>query len=257
MRRALIAALSMVCAVAQFVTPVPSVMPAWLIPYPGASAQNRQILNAVESSYTVAAAPRDILTHFRTLFGSAGLPFQPDPMGHGFLIRAAAPECDLDISIRRREPETMVKVMCSPRLAVNERIANQRSQERAEHAQSDPMTRFDTPVYPQPKAAVAPLSWPSWLVRVDGARLSVEKFPGRLKSSFMSRPTREGIQAFYADLLTSHGYRVMQGLAAVPEKFGSWVQGTSDADNPLGRRTVIWITIRPAGQDFAVELSLQ
>jgi hypothetical protein len=257
MRRLLVSAVSIGLAAAQFVTPVPSVMPAWLVPYPGASAQNRQILNTSESSYTVAAAPRDILTHFRNLFGSAGLPFQPDSMGYGFLIRAAAPECDLDISIRRREPDTMVRVRCSPRLAVNERIANQQAQERAEHAQTDPMKKFDSPVYPEAKAAVAPLSWPAWLVRVDGARLPVEKFPGRLKSSFRSSPTREGIQAFYADLLTSHGYRVTQRLAAVPEKFGSWVQGTSDANDQLGRRIVIWVKIRPAGQDFDVELSLQ
>ena len=257
MSRFLIFALAMACAAAQFVTPVPSVMPAWLVPYPSASAQNRQAGHGVESTYTIAALPHDILAHFRTLFASAGLPFEPDPMGHGFLIRAAAPECDLDISIRRRDPETTVKVTCSPRLEANERMANLRAQERAEHAQSDPMKKFDTPVYPQATAAVPPLTWPSWLVRVDGARLPVEKFPGLLKSSFTSMPTREAIQAFYADLLNAHNYRVTQGLAAAPEKFGSWVQATADPDSQLGRRVVIWVKIRPVGEDFAVELTLQ
>jgi hypothetical protein len=257
MSRFLISALSIACAAAQFVTPTPSMMPAWLVPYPGASAENRKTGNALESAYTIAAPAHDVLAHFRTLFASAGLPFEPDPLGHGFLIRAAAPECDLDISIRRRDPDTMVKVTCSPRLASTERIANQHAQARAEHAQSDPMKKFDTPVYPLPKAPLAPLTWPAWLVRVDGARLPVEKFPGQLKSSFMSSPTRDAIQAFYAGLLDSHGYRVTQGSAAVPEKFGSWVQGTASPDNPLGRRVVIWIKIRPAGQDFAVELSMQ
>jgi hypothetical protein len=255
--RLLISALSMSCAAAQFVTPVPAVMPAWLVPYPGASAQNRQILNTVESTYTIAGPPRDILAHFRTLFASAGLPFQPDAMGYGFLIRATAPECDLDISIRRRDPDTWTKVTCSPRLAANERMANLRAQQRSENAQSDPMKKFDTPVYPQPKAAVAPLAWPSWLLRVDGARLSVEKLPGQLRSSFTSSPTREGIQAFYADVLNAHNYRVTQGLAAVPEKFGSWVQGTADPDHELGRRVVIWVKIRPVGQNFTVDLALQ
>src|SRR5580704_4854113 len=180
LRCVLIAALSMACAAAQFVTPNPSVMPAWLVPYPGVPAENRRTGNSVESSYAVALPPHDVLAHFRTLFASAGLPFEPDPMGYGFLIRAAAPECDLDISIRRREPDTTVRVTCSPRLAVNERIASQRAQERSEHAQSDPMKKFDTPVYPEAKSAVVPLRWPSWLVRVDGDRLPVEKFPGRL-----------------------------------------------------------------------------
>ena len=232
-------------------------MPSWLAPYPGASAQNRQMRNTAESTYTVAAAPRDVLSHFRTLFASAGLRFEPDAMGYGFLIRAAAPECDLDISIRRRDPDTEVKVTCSPRLAANERTANMQAEQRAEHAQSDPMKKFDTPVYPEPKAAAAPLTWPSWLVRVDGAKLSVEKFSGQLKSSFTSSPTREGIQAFYAGLLTAHNFRVTERLAAVPEKFGSWVQGTSGADGELGRRVVIWVKIRPAGENFTVDISLQ
>jgi len=255
--RALICALSIACAVAQFVTPVPSVMPAWLVPYPGASAQNRQMGNAVESAYTIAAQPHEVLAHFRTLFASAGLPFQPSPAGFGFLIRAAAPECDLDISIRRRDPDTAVKVTCSPRLASTEQMTDLRAQQRAEHAQGDPMAKFDAPVYPRPKAAIPPLTWPAWLVRVDGARLSVEKFPGMLKSSFTSSPTREAIQAFYANLLRAHGYRVTQGLAAVPEKFGSWVQGRGGPDNQLGSSFVIWVKIKPAGAGFAVELSMQ
>jgi hypothetical protein len=257
MRRALISAVSMACAAAQFVTPVPSVMPAWLVPYPGAAAQDRRILNSVESSYTVVGAPHDVLSHFRTLFHSAGLPFEPDPMGGGFLLRAAAPECDLDISIRRRDSNTEVKVTCSPRLAANQRMADLRAQEKAEHAQSDPMKKFDTPVYPQPKVPTAPLTWPSWLVRVDGAALSVEKSPVRLSSSFVSAPTRDAIQYFYANLLNSHGYRVTQGLAAAPDKFGCWVQGSADTDNQPGRRVVIWIKIKPVGENFAVELSLQ
>jgi len=258
MSRALLAALSIACAAAQFVTPVPAVMPAWVVPYPGASAQNRQTFNSVESTYTVAgAAPHDVLSHFRTLFASAGLPFEPDPMGGGFLIRAQALECDLEVGIRRRDRDTTVKVTCSPRLAANQQMADLRAQEKAEHAQSDPMKKFDTPVYPPPKAPQPALTWPSWLVRVDGATLPVEKSPGRLSSSFVSRPTRDAIQYFYATLLSSHNYRVTQGLAAAPEKFGSWVQGTADADGPLGRTVVIWVKIRPAGQDFAVELSLQ
>jgi hypothetical protein len=249
MSRLLIFALSMACAAAQFVTPVPSVMPAWLLPYPGASAQNRQAGKGVESTYTIAAPPHDILAHFRPLFESAGLPFEPDAMGYGFIIRAAAPECDLDITIRRRDPDTTVRVTCSPRLEANQRMADLRAQQRAEHTQSDPMKKFDTPVYPQAKGPVAPLTWPSWLVRVDAAKLPVEKFPGLLKSSFTSLPTREAIQTFYADLLNAHNYRVTQGLAAVPAKFGSWVLGTADPDSQLGRK-VIWVKI-------TVELTVQ
>ena len=232
-------------------------MPSWLVPYPGASSKDRRIGNSVESSYKVSAPPRDVLTHFRTLFESAGLPFQPSPMGYGFLIRESAPECSLAIDIRRFDPDTEVKVTCSPRLASTERIENQYAQARAEHNQNDGMKKYDTPVYPQAKAAQPPLTWPSWLVRVDGAKLSVQKFSGQLKSNFMSAPPREGIQYFYAELLNSHGYRVKQGLAAVPEQFGSWVQATADQDSELGRAVHIWVHIKPSGQNFAVEISLQ
>jgi hypothetical protein len=257
MRLLLISALSIGCAAAQFVTPVPAVMPSWLAPYPGAFAPNKQMGNGVETSYTVAAAPRDVLTHFRTLFTSAGLPFEPSPLGYGFLIHEAAPECDLSISISRRDPNTAVKVTCSPRLASTERIANQQAQSRAERSHDDPMKKYDSPVYPEPKAPQAALRWPSWLVRTDGAKLTVEKFSGQLRSNFISSPTREGIQYFYAELLRSHGYRVKEGLAAVPEQFGSWVQANADPDNELGRRVSIWIKIKPAGGNFTVELSVQ
>jgi hypothetical protein len=253
--RCLIYALSMACAAAQFVTPVPSVMPGWVVPYPGASAQDRKVLSSVESTYAVAVAPRDVLSHFRTLFASARLPFQPDAMGGGFLIRAAAPECDLEVSIRRRDSDTTVKVNCSPRLAANEQMANEHARIRAAQDKTDPMKKFDTPVYPEPKGPVAPLIWPSWLVRVDGARLTVEKLAGQLKSTFTSSPTREAIQAFYAGLLSSHNYRVTQGVSPAAQKFGSWLQATTDLEN--GRRSVIWIKIRPAGENFDVELTLQ
>jgi len=257
MPRLWMCALSVACAAAQFVTPVPAELPAWLAPYPGANPANRKMANSVESSYTVAAPARDVLAHFRSLFASAGVTFRPDSMGYGFFIRAAAPECDLAISIQRRDPGTSVKVNCSPRLAVNDRMANLHEQERAEHAQSDPMKKFDSPVYPQPKPPEAPLTWPSWLVRVDGARLPVEKHPGQLRSSFTSLPTREAIQAFYADLLGSHNFRVTRSVAQVSEKSGSWVEGSSGPDNEFGRRVVIWVKIRPAGKDFVVDISMQ
>jgi hypothetical protein len=92
---------------------------------------------------------------------------------------------------------------------------------------------------------------------VDGARLPVEKLAGQLKSSFTSQPTREAIQAFYANLLSSHNYRVTQGLAAAPEKFGSWVHASATPDSQLGRNVVISIKIKPVGQNFTVELTLQ
>src|SRR5437899_1647602 len=70
-------------------------MPSWLTVYPGADEQTRRLGPLVESNYTVAAPPRDVLSHFRQLFAAAGLPFQPGAGGNGFMIRAAPQECDL------------------------------------------------------------------------------------------------------------------------------------------------------------------
>jgi hypothetical protein len=86
MRRGVIFALSIVSAAAQFVTPVPAMMPS-----------------------------RDVLAHFQTLFASAGVPFEPWPAGHGFLIRAAAPECDLATEISRWEPNSDARSIRRPR----------------------------------------------------------------------------------------------------------------------------------------------
>jgi hypothetical protein len=243
-------------ASAQFVTPVPSVFPAWLVPYPGVSAQNRQAGNAVESTFNVAAPPHVVLAHFRALFASAGQPFQPDPMGGGFLIRAPAPECDLEIVIRRRDSDTAVKMACSPRLAATEQITAEHARIRAAQEQNDTMKKFDSPVYPRPKAPQPALAWPAWLVRVDGARLQAEKLPGQLKSSFTSAPTRDAIQAFYANLLAAHNYSVAQGVAPAADRFGSWVRGASPAGEP-GRAAFISIKIKPAGPNFIVELTVQ
>ena len=250
--RFFLAVLLAASAPAQFVTPNPAVMPAWLTPYPGAAPETRRIGNAAESKYSVAAPAHDVLAHFRALFASARLPFEPDAMGYGFLIRSAAPECDLSISIRRREPDTAVEVTCSPRLAVNERIEEQQARKLTERAQSDPMKEFDKPVYPS-KAPAPPPTWPAWLVRVDGAKLPVERLQGQLKSSFLSQPPRENIQAFYAGLLAANGYQVKQGLAAVPAQFGAWVNGSSHTEP----RRVIWVDIKPVGQNFKVEIRLQ
>lgn len=236
-------------------------MPAWMVPYPGAVAQSRQMGNTAESTYTVAAPARDVLAHFRSLFASAGQPFQPDAMGYGFFILAAVPECDLSISIQRVEqdtsiPNTRVKVTCSPRLSGTQRILDEHEQARARMAQNDGMKKFDSPVYPEPKPPAPPLAWPAWLVRVDGAKLDVQRLPGQLKSSFLSAPAREAIQAFYADLLSAHGYRVTQSAAAAPQQFGSWVMGTAAMDGQSLRR-VIRVNIKPSGPNFTVELSLQ
>lgn len=70
-------------------------MPTWLLPYPGAEPETSTFPGIVEASYTVAAAPAEVITHLRKLFDSAGVPFAPNLDGIGTSIRASVPECDL------------------------------------------------------------------------------------------------------------------------------------------------------------------
>ena len=241
--------------------------PGWLIPYPGASAETKQLSDGVEVSYSAAATPREVISWFRKVFADNGLKFEPMPTGDGYFARVGAPECGLAVSIRARAghstvddpPNTAVRLTCTAKGTVNQGTGNgqvwQAVKDPPVHDTTDAMKKFDKPVYPDAKAAA--LKWPSWLVAVDGGRLAVERYSGLLKSSFTAAPPRFATEVFYADLLDAHGYHVNKSPANSAEVFGSWVEGTADPDAELGRKTVIWIKMKPAGKAFQVEITVQ
>jgi hypothetical protein len=239
-------------------------MPAWLSAYPGADEQIRSLGPLVESSYTVAAPPRDVLSHFRQLFKTAGLPFQPSAAGNGFMIRAASPECDLFIRIRRMDDGTAVQVTCTSTPGRDQTQRALAQAEESHHDRINSMEKFDRPVYPQPKRAVPmpPLAWPSWLLRIDGERLDVQKgvdgvMMHYLKSSFLCALPRNDIQTYYADLLNSNGYPVyLRSLASTPKDRKAWVEGAQPLEGRAGRRFVIRIDLTPANDLVTVELRM-
>jgi len=240
-------------------------MPSWLTAYPGADGRTRQLGPLVESTYTAAAPPRDVLSHFRQLFATAGLPFQPSAAGNGFMIRAAPQECDLFIRIRRMDTGTAVQVTCTNGPG---RDAAQRAREQAEeshHGRIDSMEKYDRPVYPSPKRPVPPmppLAWPAWLTRIDGERLDVQKgvdgvMKHYLKSSFVCALPRNDIQTYYADLLNSNGYPVyLRSLASTPKDRKAWVEGAQYLEGRAGRRFVIRIDLTAADDLITVELRM-
>jgi len=262
--RRCVAALALACAAAQAGAQAAPAMPAWLVPYPGTSAETKQLSDGVEASYSAAASPRDVIAWFGKVFAEKGLKFEPLPTGDGYFVRADAPECGLAVSIRARSgrptlddpPDTAVKVTCTAKGTANQGTVWQTVKDPPVHDTTTAMKKFDKPVYPDAKASAA-LRWPSWLVAVDGGRLPVERLSGQLKSSFAAAPPRYAIEVFYADLLDAHGYRVNRSPANSPVVFGSWVQGTADPDPELGRKSVIWVKIKPAGQAFQVEITAQ
>jgi len=259
-----IAALALACAAALAEGQAPPQMPSWLVPYPSSSAQTKQLRDGVETSYSAAATPHDVIAYFQKVFTENGLKFEPMPTGDGYFVRTDAPECALAVSIRARAsrtsddgpPETAVKVTCTAKAPVDQGAVWHAVKDPPVHDTTDVMKKFDKPVYPDAKAA-ASLKWPSWLVSVDGTRLPVQRLSGQLKSTFAVAPPRYAIEVFYADLLGAYGYHVNKSPSNSPEVFGSWVEGTADPDAELGRKTVIWVKIKPAGQNFNIEITVQ
>src|SRR5437879_6097984 len=92
--------------------PAPS-MPSWLVSYPGVTPDVQKGAGIVQTSYTTPAKPAEVVEHYRKLFESAGLRFQPNPDGMGTVIRGAASECDLLIVIHQESAGTFVDLSCT------------------------------------------------------------------------------------------------------------------------------------------------
>jgi len=259
-----VAALAFTCATSQAGPQAVPSIPAWLVAYPGASVQTKQLRDGVEASYSATATPHEVIAYFKKLFAENGLKFDPMPTGDGSFARTDAPECALAVSIRTRQShladdvplDTAVKITCTEEADASQGTEWRTVKDPPLPHTTDAMKKFDKPVYPDAVAAAA-LKWQSWLARVDGTRLPVQRFSGLLKSSFAAAPPKYAIEVFYADLLDAHGYRVNKSPSNSPAVFGSWLEGTADPDTELGRKTVIWVKIKPAGQNFNIEITVQ
>jgi hypothetical protein len=256
MRRLLISVLTLTLAAGGIAAQGVPPMPVWILPFPGATAQTKTTDNAVEASYQVTALPKDVLVHFQKLFDDQGIPIDSIGAPEGFYLHAEAPECNLDISIVRVAGNTAVKVTCAARSRTVERAVMEPVQEQPPEAPANPMKKFDKPVPPGAKVA-ATVNWPVWLVRVDGAKLAVQKLAGEMKSSFVAGGPKSDLEAFYTDLLDTNDYRVTKGLPTGPEDFGGSLLATSEPDAKTGKRNVIRVRIKPEGQDFRVEITMQ
>ncbi len=238
-------------------------MPSWLSPYPGASEQTRALGPVTESNYTAAAAPREVLAHYRQLFQAAGQRFQPTAGGQGFMIRGATEDCDLFIRIRRTDSGSAVQITCSvgpDGPGYTQRVLDKAEADSRRREQS--MAKYDQPVYPTPQKALAVPVWPSWLVRTDGAALNPAKgadpFGYRyLSASFIGGDSRNDIQSFYAALFKANGYEVyMQSLAAVPANRKAFVEARRYTSGDAGPKMVIRIELTPVEQGVSVDLRM-
>lgn len=220
-------------------------MPAWLANYPDVTAQTTKANGLVESNYTAVARPEAVSGHYRKLFEAQNLPFVPNFDGMGTVVRAAAADCDLLISIRAEGKATLVRVDCtgpSPSSgtwkaagesgATLPRTGTRRlSSVTGDSSYNELVKRMNIhPVYKD--APAPPLVWPEWLVHVKGGRLAARQGVDRaghqyLKSTYVTSAPMTAIHMFYEDLLKSHEYPVHSGSLGTGQTISGIVQNAS------------------------------
>jgi hypothetical protein len=227
--------------------------PSWLKSYPGPTPIVRSSGSLIESTYTTAAQPEEIIGHYRKLFEAAGLPFQPNADGLGTSIRGEARECDLLIQIRGRSEGAFVDVNCSAKTASSPASASASLPTEIRENPSRPQSPrigatgipSPAPAPPQPhtgpvdfmelhkqKAAemglglhrphhdapAPPLVWPSWLAHVSGVALRPaagvdQSKNATLRAQYTTNVPMTDIYHFYRDLLNSHEYPARSSMS--------------------------------------------
>jgi hypothetical protein len=252
-------------------------IPAWLQSYPGATAAVHSSDSLIESSYTTAAAPEQIVAHYGKLFEAAKLPFHPNPDGMGTSIRAEAPECDLLIQIRRRDEGAFVKVNCSAKTqpdpaaspgdvkVISSRPQSTRIPSTAAASGRAPMIpdKFmerhrqkvaDMGIHREHHDAPAPpLVWPAWLGSVTGAALRPEAGVDQsknamLKARYTTNAPMSEIYKFYRESLQAHDYPTRsqlstgQTMSGVLQNALGYVEGSNYPDGAPGASTEIRVS---------------
>ena len=235
-------------------------LPGWLAPFPDATPEVRTNSVLLRSTYTTAAAPADVVEHYRKLFQTAGLAFHPNSDGIGVAIRGATDECDLLIQVRPRTPGTFVDVNCAAKsqppppspgktvTVISSGAANRRDPEAYARRVAELGIH---PTYHD--APAPPLVWPEWLVHIQGAAIRPQQGVDQSRKAYLkvryvsSRPMTT-IYNFYEDLLNSHEYRVHtsrlstgQTIGGILQNAHGYVEGTNYPDGAPGARTVIHV----------------
>jgi hypothetical protein len=210
-------------------------MPPWLAAYPGITAQTAKFKSLLESTYTTPARPSAVTEHYRKLFESRNLPFVPNFDGMGTVVRAAAAECDLMITIHAQDSGTEVRVDCAAKSPASETWTAVPSASRAPQIPSELMARHNQlvkdlnihPVYHD--APAPPLVWPSWLVHVKGGKLApqagVDPAGNKtLRSRYTTSAPMTEIYAFYLDALKANEYPVHSSKLSTGQTISGIVQ---------------------------------
>jgi len=248
----------------------PPSMPSWLAAYPGATQQTKSFAAYVESTYDAAAAPAAVRDYYRGLFEGASLPFQPGSDGVGIVIRAAAEECDLLITIRAQGSGSVVRTSCAAKSPTYTA-----SKSAAPAIPSDIMERHKQLVEQmgihkvRADAPAPPLVWPSWLVHLRGEKLTIMRGKDQshreyLAARFVTGVPMTAIYNYYRDLLSSNDYPVHsaklgtgQTLSGVVQNADGYVEGTNYPDGSPGPRTEIRVKFNRTHLNDPIDVELR
>jgi hypothetical protein len=142
------------------------------------------------------------------------------------------------------------------------------AQEKAdewERTSTEHMQKYDAPVAPRPRPAV---SWPPWLVQMEGQALRVQKTSSSwMNASYTTNMDSDSIRAFYADLLSYNGYSVdplstssSHLRSNSPTSHMGSVKGVSFPNGSPGPRIEILVQFRPVdmrGSDLPMKVDLK
>jgi len=141
----------------------------------------------------------------------------------------------------------------------------QEKTDESEGKSTERMQKYDKPVAPRPRPAV---TWPAWLAHIEGQPLRVQKTSSSwMRASYTTNMDSESIRAFYADLISYHGYSVDAIPSSSPGLGGSSpashmgsVKGVSYPNGSPGPRVEILVGFHPVnmrGSDLPMKVDLR
>jgi hypothetical protein len=151
---------------------------------------------------------------------------------------------------------------------LSSRSRSSEAQEKAdewERKSTERMQKYDKPVAPRPRPSV---TWPAWLVHIEGQQLRVQKTSSSwMSASYTTNMDSDSIRAFYADLLSYNGYSVdplssgsSRLRASGPTSHMGSVKGVSYPNGSPGPRVEILVQFRPVdmrGSDLPMKVDLR
>ncbi len=172
----------------------------------------------------------------------------------------------------RYRPEITHRHKLPPLPTPSRSAKSQEAADELERKGTEHMQKYDQPVAPRKGPPVPGLTWPAWLVHIEGQPLRVQKTVNNssmtaFTSSYTTNMDSDSIRAFYADLLSYNGYSVdpisvngARARSGGPAAHLGSVKGVSYPNGSPGPRVEILVQYRPVdlrGSDLPMKVDLR